>query len=74
MKWDYISGNWHQLTGKIKEKWGKLTDDDLQAIDGKRDQLAGFLQKHYGISREEAERDADAFAKAHGHPHKTESV
>jgi uncharacterized protein YjbJ (UPF0337 family) len=67
MNWDYVKGNWKQLTGKVKEQWGKLTDDDLVAIDGRRDQLAGLLQQHYGLTLEQAELDADAFAKLHGH-------
>jgi len=63
MNWDQIAGDWKQLTGKVKEKWGKLTDDDLTVIAGKREQLAGSLQKHYGIAKEQAEKDADEFAK-----------
>ena len=61
-----IAGNWKQFTGKVKEKWGKLTDDDLTTIAGKRDQLAGVLQKHYGIAKEQAEKDVDDFAKTLG--------
>ena len=49
--------------GQSKEKWGKLTDDDLTTIAGKREQLAGVLQKHYGIAKEQAEKDVDEFAK-----------
>jgi uncharacterized protein YjbJ (UPF0337 family) len=45
MDWDQIEGNWKQLTGKVKEQWGKLTDDDLVTIDGKREQLEGALQE-----------------------------
>lgn len=55
MNWDQIEGNWKKLGGKIKEQWGKLTDDQLTVINGKRDQLAGQLQKAYGIDKEEAE-------------------
>ena len=65
MNWDYIAGNWKQLTGKVREQWGKLTDDEIVTIAGKRDQLAGLLQQHYGIAKEQAEIDADAFAKTH---------
>jgi len=64
MNWDQIAGDWKQITGKVKEKWGKLTDDDLIVIAGKRDQLAGSLQQHYGIAKEQAEKDADEFVKA----------
>ena len=56
MNWDRIAGDWKQFKGKVKEKWGKLTDDDLDVIAGKRDQLSGKIQKSYGISKDEAER------------------
>ena len=65
MNWDFIAGNWKQLTGKVREKWGKITDDELTAIAGKRDQLAGSIQKHYGIAKEQAEKFADELATAH---------
>ena len=51
------------MTGKVKEKWGKLTDDDLTTIAGKRDQLAGLLQQHYGYATEQAEKELHEFAK-----------
>lgn len=63
MNWDQVEGKWKQSKGKFREKWGKLTDDDLTVIAGKRDQLVGRLQERYGIVREEAERQADAFVK-----------
>ena len=63
MNWDQIAGNWKQFTGKVKEKWGKLTNNDVTTIAGKRDQLAGSLQHHYGITKEQAEKDADEFVK-----------
>ena len=62
MNWDEIKGNWKQFQGKVKEKWGKLTDDDLTTIAGKRDQLAGILQKRYGYAKEQAEKELDDFA------------
>lgn len=62
MNWDLIQGNW-KLTGKVKEKWGKLTDDDLIAIAGKRDQLAGVLQERYGYAKERAEKELEDFSK-----------
>jgi uncharacterized protein YjbJ (UPF0337 family) len=62
MNWDTLQGNWMQVKGKIKEKWGKLTDDDLTAINGKRDQLAGKLQERYGYAKEKAEKELDEFA------------
>jgi uncharacterized protein YjbJ (UPF0337 family) len=53
--WEKVKGVWHQTQGTIKEQWGKLTDDDLLAIEGRRDQLVGKLQSRYGITREQAE-------------------
>jgi uncharacterized protein YjbJ (UPF0337 family) len=64
MNWDVVKGNWKQFTGKVKQKWGKLTDDDLTAIGGKRDELLGRLQKHYGYGKDEAERELDAFTRS----------
>jgi uncharacterized protein YjbJ (UPF0337 family) len=55
MNWDRIEGNWKQIKGGVKERWGKLTDDDLDVIAGQRDQLCGRLQEAYGISKEGAE-------------------
>ena len=57
MNQDTISGNWLQLKGKIKERWGKLTDDDLDVISGRRDQLLGRVQERYGIARDQAEAE-----------------
>ena len=62
MDWNRVEGNWKQVKGKVKEKWGKLTDDDLTAVAGKRDQLVGRLQQRYGYTKEEAERELDEFA------------
>ncbi len=56
MNWDQVAGNWNQFKGQIKEKWGRLTDDDLATIDGKRDQFIGRVQERYGIAKEEAEK------------------
>lgn len=56
MNWDIVEGNWKQFKGKAKEQWGKLTDDDLDVIAGKRDQLAGRVQEAYGVSKDEAEK------------------
>jgi uncharacterized protein YjbJ (UPF0337 family) len=63
MNWDQLQGQWLQLKGKAKEQWGDLTDDDLDRIDGNRDQLAGRIQERYGIAKEEAERQIDAWAE-----------
>jgi uncharacterized protein YjbJ (UPF0337 family) len=59
MNRDTMEGNWKQFRGKIQEKWGKLTNDDLDEIDGRRDQLVGRLQELYGRERDELERDVD---------------
>jgi uncharacterized protein YjbJ (UPF0337 family) len=59
MNKDTLSGDWKQLKGKAKIAWGKLTDDDFDVIDGKRDELSGKIQKAYGISRDEAEKQID---------------
>ena len=56
MNWDRIEGNWREFKGKAKEQWGKLTDDDVDVIAGKRDQMVGRVQKAYGISRDEADK------------------
>jgi uncharacterized protein YjbJ (UPF0337 family) len=61
MNWNQIEGSWKQLKGQVREKWGKLTDDDLEAIAGKKDQLAGKLQSHYGHKKEEVEQEIDDF-------------
>ena len=64
MNWDRIEGNWKQFKGKVKEKWGKPTDDDLTVVAGKRDQLAGVLQQRYGLAKDQAERELDDFVNA----------
>jgi len=61
MNWDTMKGQWKQFRGKVKEQWGKLTDDDLDRIEGKRDQLLGVVQKRYGVAREEAEKQVRNF-------------
>jgi len=62
VNWDQITGDWNQLKGKVKEKWGKLTDDDLTIIAGKRDQLAGLLQQKYGYAKDQAEKELNEFS------------
>jgi uncharacterized protein YjbJ (UPF0337 family) len=64
MNWDQIAGNWKQFTGKVKAKWGKLTDNDLTTIAGKRDELAGILQQKYGYAKDQAEKELDEFTSA----------
>jgi uncharacterized protein YjbJ (UPF0337 family) len=62
MNWDRIKGNWKQIRGKFKQQWGKLTDDDLDRIEGREEELAGILQERYGMGREEAERQIRSFS------------
>lgn len=59
--WDRIEGNWKQFTGKVRERWGELTDDDLDVIAGRRDQLVGKIQERYGIITDQAERQVAAW-------------
>lgn len=59
MNWDQIRGQWLQVKGQVKSKWGKLTDDDVTNISGKRDQLIGRIQERYGILKDEAEKQVD---------------
>ena len=63
MNWDRIEGNWKEWKGKIKEKWGQLTDDDLKQAAGKRDQIIAILQKRYGYERDRAERELDELSR-----------
>ncbi|MBN9251886.1 MAG: CsbD family protein [Mesorhizobium sp.] len=59
MDWNRVEGNWKQIKGKVKEQWGKLTDDDLDVIAGKRDQLEGKIQERYGLEKDRVRRDVD---------------
>lgn len=61
MNWDKAEGNWKQLKGKVQSQWGKLTDDQIDVINGKREQLAGKIQETYGISQDEAEKEIKRF-------------
>ncbi|HLX86166.1 MAG TPA: CsbD family protein [Terriglobales bacterium] len=56
MNSDQLQGKWKQVKGSVKERWGKLTDDDIDVIDGRQDQLVGTIQERYGIAREVAEK------------------
>jgi len=62
MNSDVIKGKWKQLSGTLKEKWGKLTDDDLQVADGHAEYLVGKLQERYGWSRDRAEQEVRDFS------------
>jgi len=61
MNWDRVEGNWKQFKGKARQQWGKLTDDDLNVIEGKRTELTGKLQARYGYAKDEAEKNIDAW-------------
>jgi uncharacterized protein YjbJ (UPF0337 family) len=61
MNWDQVQGNWRQLKGKVQQKWGKLTSDDLDVIDGRRSELVGKIQERYGSARDVAEREVKDF-------------
>lgn len=75
MNKDQFLGRWREFKGKIKEKWGKLTDDDISQINGKWDQLSGALQRKYGWTKEQAEREMNHWCAAceQRKEHKTES-
>jgi uncharacterized protein YjbJ (UPF0337 family) len=60
---DRMEGNWKQVKGTIKEKWGKLTDDDLTVIEGNREKLAGKIQERYGIAKDEAKKQVDEWQR-----------
>lgn len=64
MNQDRIQGRWKQLKGKVKEQWGKLTDDDLEVIAGRRDQLLGRIQQRHGLAREEADRQVSDWERS----------
>ena len=66
MDWNRVEGNWKQFAGKVKAKWGKLTDDDLTAINGRREELEGKIQEHYGIAKDQARKDVDAWFTSQG--------
>jgi uncharacterized protein YjbJ (UPF0337 family) len=63
MNWEQIEGKWKQYSGRVQERWGKLTESDLQVIKGRREQLMGKIQERYGIAKEEAQRQVDEFFK-----------
>ncbi len=64
MNWDQIEGSWMQVKGKAREKWGELTDDELDKAKGQREQLVGLVQKRYGDTKEAAEKTVDEWTKA----------
>jgi uncharacterized protein YjbJ (UPF0337 family) len=66
MNWDQVEGHWKEMRGKVREKWAKLTDDDLELIAGKKERLLGKLQIHYGKGKDDAEKELDSFLSAIG--------
>ena len=64
MNWERIEGSWKQIKGKAIENWGKLTDDDLDVVEGRREQLAGKIQERYGVAKEEAEKQVSAWERS----------
>ena len=65
MNTDRTQGTWREVRGKIKEQWGNLTDDEIDQLEGRSDQLAGKIQQKYGLARDEAERQARDFRTRH---------
>ena len=66
MNQPWMKGKWNEVKGKARERWGKLTDDDVDRVEGQREQLLGAVQQRYGRSREEVEQELDAWEKAVG--------
>jgi uncharacterized protein YjbJ (UPF0337 family) len=64
MNSDQFQGKWKQMKGSVKERWGKLTDDDVDVINGQSEQLVGKIQEKYGIAKEEAQRQVDEWSRA----------
>ncbi len=65
MNWDVVKGDWRQLSGKIKEQWSKLSDDEIEQVRGDRNQLAGKIQERYGVTEEEAHKQVDEWVSNH---------
>ena len=75
MNTEQLKGKWKQVKGSVKERWGKLTDDDIDVIDGQHDQLIGKVQERYGIAREAAQKQVEDWnAAASGEPRAAESA
>ena len=64
MNWDRVEGNWKEFKGKVQQKWGKLTDDDLTLVNGQREQLEGIIQQRYGMAKDQVRKDVDAWLKS----------
>lgn len=59
MDWNRVEGNWKQIKGKVQEKWGELTNDELDQINGNREQLEGRIQERYGLAKDQVKKDVD---------------
>ncbi len=64
MNWDQIKGKWSQAKGSVRAKWGELTDDEVDQIEGNREMLVGKVQEKYGLAKEEAEREVDDWSRS----------
>ena len=65
MNWDQVKGNWKKVSGEAQKQWGKLTNDDLDVIEGERTKLAGRLQERYGYGKEKADSEIDSWLQRH---------
>jgi len=63
MNWDRIEGEWKNFKGKVRDKWGKLTDDDVEAAGGKKDRLVGRIQERYGYAKDKAEQELNEWMR-----------
>jgi len=63
MNWDQIEGKWSQMKGDVRQKWGKLTNDDVEFMAGSKDKLVGRIQERYGVAKEDAEMQVDEWVK-----------
>jgi len=72
MNSDQLKGKWKQMKGSVKERWGKLTDDDVDIINGQNEQLVGKIQEKYGIAKDEAQRQVDEWMRVDSHLHDTD--
>jgi len=61
MNWDTVKGDWKRFKGKVREQWGELTDDEIDQVHGRREQLEGLLQKKFGLAKDEVKRQVDRF-------------
>lgn len=64
MNWDIVEGKWGQLKGSLRQKWGKLTDSDLETVRGEKDKFIGLLQERYGKRKDEAEQEVDEWLRS----------